>query len=41
VDLKVIEAAREVYISIFNIAYKHKRKYKVISFNILIKAISL
>jgi hypothetical protein len=41
VDLKVIEAAREVYINIFNIAYKYKRKYRVISFNILTKAIDL
>jgi hypothetical protein len=41
VDLKAIEAIREVYINIFNIAYRHKHKYKVISFNILIKAIGL
>jgi hypothetical protein len=41
VDLKVVEAIREVYIDIFNIAYKHKRKYRVISFNILTKAMGL
>jgi hypothetical protein len=41
VDLKIIEAVREVYINIFNIAYKHKYKDRVISFNILIKAIGL
>jgi hypothetical protein len=40
VDLKVIETAREVNISIFNIAHGRKCKCKVICFNILIKAIS-
>jgi hypothetical protein len=40
VDLKVIKTIREVSISISNIAYRRKRKCKVIYFNILIKAIS-
>jgi hypothetical protein len=39
VNLKVVEAAREVYIGIFSIAYRYKRKYKIISSNILTKAI--
>jgi hypothetical protein len=39
VDLKVIEIAREVSISISNIAYGRKCKCKVIYFNILTKAI--
>jgi hypothetical protein len=41
VDLKAIEAIKEVYIDIFNIAYRHKHKGRVISFNILTKAIGL
>jgi hypothetical protein len=40
VDLKVVETTREVSTSISNIAYRRKRKYKVIYFNILTKAIS-
>jgi hypothetical protein len=40
VNLKAIETIREVNISIFNIAHGHKRKCKVIYFNILTKAIS-
>jgi hypothetical protein len=39
-DLKVIKTTREVNISIFYIAYRYKRKYRVICLNILIEAIS-
>jgi hypothetical protein len=39
VDLKVVEAAREVRTGIFGIAHGRKREYRVISLNILTKAI--
>jgi hypothetical protein len=40
-DLKVVEAAREVRTGIFSIAHERKRECRVISSNILTKAMGL
>jgi hypothetical protein len=41
IDLKAVKTTREINISIFYIAYKHKYKGRVIHSNILTKAIGL